>query len=322
MSQFNMAVVALPLVDGISADDSLPDGALLERFVLERDAQAFETLIRRHAPRVLRICRQRLSEVQDAEDACQATFLVLVNRAAEIRQSDSVSAWLNSVARRVAIRAKIQADRRRRRELSVDIDSVSHDDEPSLNDARSSLRAEVSRLPEKYRRPVELCYWEGLSSEQAAARLECPTGTLKWRLSRAREILRSRLARAGLALLLLFMRRNPRANAALVTPYSPGRTALVTFDRGTSNASGLTAEFVRDTISMATFVRDFPLKSRLVNAWVPTSNLKRFQSIAIISTAVILAIILSFFVLVRSSRSNPATASITSNGSVSQPSCH
>jgi RNA polymerase sigma factor (sigma-70 family) len=242
MSQFNMAVMAEPFRGGITADESLPDGTLLDRFISERDALAFETLLRRHGPRVLRVCRQSLREIQDAEDACQATFLVLIDRASAIRESDNVGGWLCGVARRVAARAKMQADRRRSRESAVDFKVVSADDEPDSVDLRASLRAEVNRLPEKYRRPIELCYWEGLSSEQAALQLECPTGTLKWRLSRAREILRNRLGRIGLALLLLLMGRVPTARGASVfSRDAPGRGAGADRGRGADGGDELSA---------------------------------------------------------------------------------
>ena len=192
-----------------------PDGVLLDRFLNRRDEAAFEAIVVRHGPRVLRVCRRWLGDGQEADDAFQATFLVLINRAGEFRRAADVGAWLSGVARRVAGRAKLRSDRRRFREGgAVDVSEVAARDGAAPDDLQPILRAEVKRLPEKYRRPIELCYWEGLSSEQAAERLSCPTGTLKWRLSRAREILRGRLARLGVALAALLMMRLPAADAA------------------------------------------------------------------------------------------------------------
>lgn len=198
-------------------DVEASDGDLLGRFLAHRDQAAFERLVVRHGPKVLRVCRRWSGPGQDAEDAYQATFLLLATRAEAIRRPEHLGAWLCSVARRVAARSKRQADLRRRREgASIDLSVVADRARPSnLDDLRPDLRATIERMPEKYRRPIELCYWDGLSSEQAAARLRCPTGTLKWRLSQAREDLRDRLGRAGigLAAMLVWLGRPSAARA-------------------------------------------------------------------------------------------------------------
>ncbi len=163
-----------------------PDGLLLARFVAEKDAEAFEALIVRHGPRVLRKCREWVRDESEVEDAFQATFLVLVDRAATIRETASLGAWLARVAERVAGRARAKSDRRKAREGAiVELGLVADPTRDDLADLRPIVRAEVARLPEKYRRPIELCYWQGLSSDEAAESLRCPTGTVKWRLSRA-----------------------------------------------------------------------------------------------------------------------------------------
>jgi len=199
-------------------DVEASDGELLERFLAHRDQAAFERLVVRHGPKVLRVCQRWSGPGQDAEDAYQATFLLLATRGEAIRRPEHLGAWLCGVARRVAGRAKRRADLRRRREgASIDLSVVADRARPSaLDDLRPDLRATIERMPEKYRRPIELCYWEGLSSEQAAAQLCCPTGTLKWRLSQAREDLRDRLGRAGigLAALLAWLGRPAAARAA------------------------------------------------------------------------------------------------------------
>jgi RNA polymerase sigma factor (sigma-70 family) len=322
MSQFNMLVVAESRRGRITAEDSLPDGILLDRFISERDALALETLIERHAPRVLRVCRQTLNEIQDAEDACQATFLVLIHRANAIRESDNVGGWLCGVARRVAARAKIQADRRRRRESAVDVQVVTDSDEPEVSEVRASLRAEVNRLPEKYRRPIELCYWEGLSSEQAAVRLECPTGTLKWRLARARELLRSRLGRAGLALVFLFIRRAPSANAAAVAPGNVGRMAGAGSGPGMRSTDGFSAEFLQDTLAMAAFVRDFsstgPMNLGSFVAW----KSQWLGRLALVPLVLIVAVILGSLFIIPSVRRAVANSIAPTGGPVPGAACH
>jgi len=240
-----------------SAAVDLTDAALLGRFLARRDEAAFEELVRRHGPGVLRTCRHRMVDEQDAEDACQATFLVLIRRADAIRQVDDVGAWLRGVARRIAVRAKARADRDRiRKGAAVDVGEVAGPEDDGLDDLRPAIRAEVERLPEKFRRPVELCYWEGLSNDQAAERLECPSGTVKWRLSRARELLRDRFARRGIALAApLLSRRSNAIGAATPAEVGPRHAPRQGND---VEGSVLPDGFVRETVAMAVLVRDIP----------------------------------------------------------------
>ena len=192
---------------GIAGD--LSDGELLDRFLRCADdvgEAAFRGLVERHGPMVFRVCRQVLNDAHATEDAVQATFLVLVNQAGKIRKQPSVSSWLFGVARRASARIRMQEARRRRYELrSAERTSAlsSARQEPPDSDHYPELHAEIERLPEKYRVPIVLCYFEGLTHEQAASRLRWPVGTLKTRLSRARERLRSRLERPGRPFLLL-----------------------------------------------------------------------------------------------------------------------
>jgi RNA polymerase sigma factor (sigma-70 family) len=180
----------------------LSDAELLARFVDRRDdaaEAAFEMIVAKHGPMVLGICRAVLRHAVDADDAFQATFLVLVRKAGSVRAADSLAPWLFGVARRVATKARSAALRRKSRETSVGTvpEGVSVDDVEIL-DARPILFEELDRLPEKYRSPVILCHLEGLSHEEAAQRLRWPPGTVAGRLSRARGLLRTRLARRGL----------------------------------------------------------------------------------------------------------------------------
>jgi RNA polymerase sigma factor (sigma-70 family) len=180
---------------------NLSDGQLLDRFVTRHEEAAFEALLQRHGPLVLGVCRRVLHDVNDADDAFQATFLVLVRKAASIAKRPSVGSWLYGVAYRLAVRAKIQARRRRAHERqAVNRPIADPLDDLLWRDLRPVLDAEVNRLPEKYRAPVVLCYLEGMSYAQAAQVLECSKGAVALRLEQARDRLRERLSRRGLVL--------------------------------------------------------------------------------------------------------------------------
>jgi RNA polymerase sigma factor (sigma-70 family) len=179
----------------------LTDADLVERFAVHGDEAAFEVLVWRHGPAVLTICHRVLGRSHDAEDAFQATFLVLVRKARSIRRRQAVGAWLYRVAYRVALQAKARARRVAARERQgVVVQAVSAADEAADRDLRAALEDEVDRLPEKYRLPVLLCYLGGQSTEQAAQALGCPRGTILSRLAWARQRLRGRLTRRGLTL--------------------------------------------------------------------------------------------------------------------------
>jgi RNA polymerase sigma factor (sigma-70 family) len=179
----------------------LSDGQLLDRFLDGADELAFATLLRRHGPLVLSICRRVLPLAADAEDAFQATFLIFIRKARGIAKRTSVACWLHGVAHRVAVRAKKDAARRRARERQAQRQSPPDAfREVVLQDLRALLDEEVLKLPEAYRVPFVLCYLQGRTNEECARLLGCPTGTVQSRLARAREILRGRLARRGLTL--------------------------------------------------------------------------------------------------------------------------
>jgi RNA polymerase sigma factor (sigma-70 family) len=182
----------------------LTDGQLLERFLRGRgDAEAeaaFTALAERHGPMVLGVCRAVLGDRHDAEDACQAAFLVLARRAGTIRRGDSVASWLYGVARRLALRAR--RDAARRRELERRRLERTGFTEPVLAPPAEpwpELHEELDWLPEPFRAAVVLCDLEGRSYEQAAGLLHCPVGTVQSRLARGRERLRRRLERRGIA---------------------------------------------------------------------------------------------------------------------------
>ena len=179
----------------------LSDGELLGRFAARRDAggeAAFAALVARHGPMVLATCRGRLRRHPgDADDAFQATFLVLARRAGSVRVDGSLGPWLHGVARRVATRALARRASAREVAGAPGDEPLAPPDAAAL-DARAVVAEEVGRLPAKYRDPVLLCHFEGLAHAEAAQRLGWPVGTVSGRLSRARDLLRDRLRRRGL----------------------------------------------------------------------------------------------------------------------------
>src|SRR5438067_4221829 len=172
-----------------------PDAELLARFARSADQSAFELLVWRHAVMVFGVCRRVVRDHHLAEDAFQATFLVLARKAGSVRGSN-VAGWLFRVARRVAVRARAQSVARAKREtpLAGSPASPPADDE---TEALAILDEEVGRLPERLRLPVVLCYLVGRSTEDAARALGCPRGTVLSRLATARRRLAARLTRRG-----------------------------------------------------------------------------------------------------------------------------
>ena len=177
------------------------DAQLVERFVRARDDAAFAALMRRHGPMVLATCRQVLGGSALADDAFQAAFLVLSRKATSIGKRGSVASWLHRVAYRIALRAKANEARRGRIEKRARVRSPAGPaTEAAWRELHAILDEELARLPDKYQAPLVLCYLEGLTHDEAAVRLGWPAGTVKSRLARGRDRLRSRLARRGLTL--------------------------------------------------------------------------------------------------------------------------
>jgi RNA polymerase sigma factor (sigma-70 family) len=178
----------------------LSDGQLLECYLREREEAAFASLVRRHGPMVWGVCRRVLGNHHDAEDAFQATFLVLVRKAATVLPRQKVANWLYGVAHLTALKARAAAAQRRVKERQVrDVPDRQATEQDLWSDLQPLLDQELSRLPEKYRTPVVLCDLEGKTYHAAARQIGCPEGTLSARLARARALLAKRLARHGLA---------------------------------------------------------------------------------------------------------------------------
>lgn len=185
-----------------AAPGHLSDAELLDRFTRSRDAGAFAALVRRHGPMVFGVCRRVLRDPNDAEEAFQVTFLVLVRKAGGLREPGRLANWLYGVANRVARKARVSAARRGRHERAAAGPDQIIPPEPTDSDLRAVLDEEMVALPDKYRAPLVLCYLEGLTNEAAAERLGWPPGSMSYRLARGRELLRKRLVRRGIWLAL------------------------------------------------------------------------------------------------------------------------
>jgi RNA polymerase sigma factor (sigma-70 family) len=254
----------------------LSDAQLLSRFVADRHSDAFEILVARHGPRVLGICRKVLGRTPEVDDAFQSTFLLLARKAGSIRKRASLGSWLHGVAHRVAVRSRARSARRitfesRVAQLPRDHREIDLD----VQDIQRILHEEIDRLPAHYRQPILLCYLDEQTNEAAARHLGCPTSTLKDRLARAREILRGRLARRGVALTALLL--------LLLLP-------------GGVSAESVPPRLLATTLRAARPVIERPLKL----PWL-ASRTSNFRPAAVIATSTVLVglVVIAGFVLPR-----------------------
>lgn len=192
---------------------SLSDGELVERYVNDNDPMAFQALVYRHGPMVLGACRRILQNETEAEDAFQATFLVLVRKAATIRPPGKVSNWLYGVACNTARKAKATGQKRVVKEKEAAQQSVLTAPDQTWEDIKELLDTELYRLPDHYRSAIVLCDLESRTIAEAAQELHCPQGTVASRLRRGRELLAQRLSKYGLSL----------TAALLTSTFSAGR---------------------------------------------------------------------------------------------------
>jgi RNA polymerase sigma factor (sigma-70 family) len=248
------ALFRLGLVSGMS------DGQLLEQFTAQTGADselAFEAIVQRHGPMVLGVCRRVLGDDHAAEDAFQATFMVLALRPRAIRMPESSGPWLHGVAMRIARRALVLR-RRRREEPVVSPGLVAPKaQDPALVDLQRVIDEELSRLPDKYRRPVVLCYLEGQTQDEAARTLGWTKGTVSGRLARAKDLLRHRLTRRGLAPsagLLAAALTSETASAAvpgaMVLPTVRAAAAAVLGGLETGQGTGRVASLAREAMKV------------------------------------------------------------------------
>src|SRR5262249_19289659 len=174
---------------------------LLRRFIQHQDQAAFASLVGRHGGMGLGVCRRALPPQHDAADAVQATVLVLVRKAKSVRWRSSVANWLHATARKVARNARVAAERRARREAKAAVpEAVPPVDRITGRELLAILDEELERLPPDYREPLVLCYLEGLTHDEAAARLGVPPTTVNTRIDRGRKRLHDALTKRGCAL--------------------------------------------------------------------------------------------------------------------------
>jgi RNA polymerase sigma factor (sigma-70 family) len=180
---------------------AVTDRQLLADFIERRDELAFAALVHRHGAMVLNVCRRAVGHAADAEDAGQATFLVLARKAGSIRKRDSLASWLHGVAFRIARKLRASRTRRERGQGPlVDVADADTSADVTWREVRAVLDEELARLPDVYRAPLVMCYLEGKTQDEAARELGWTPGTLRGRLGRGRERLRGRLVRRGLTL--------------------------------------------------------------------------------------------------------------------------
>jgi RNA polymerase sigma factor (sigma-70 family) len=209
----------------------LPDHELLRRFGAHQDETAFRAVLCRHGPVVWDVCRGVLGNEADAEDAFQATFLVLARKAGSIRRTASLGSWLHGVAYRSALKVRTRSAARRKHEGRAPGRPAAEPADLTWREVRQALHEELGRLPERYRAPLVLCYLEGATQDAAAAELNLAKSTLRERLERGRELLRARLRRRGLG---------PAAALVLATGLGAAGAPLPLTDR-TAHAAALLA---------------------------------------------------------------------------------
>jgi RNA polymerase sigma factor (sigma-70 family) len=236
--------------------EELTDEALLAQFTAQREEAAFAVLVQRYGGLVLGVCRRVLQHEQDAEDVFQAVFCVLARRAGAIRKREAVGAWLHGVAYRLARKARAQRGRRPVPVPNVpDIPAAEELPPWAWQELRPILDEEVNRLPDQYRQAFVLCYLQGRTNEQAAGLLGCPLGTVLSRLARARDRLRARLTRRGLALSAgALVGVLGSAAAATAVPPQLTQAALqsaITF-RGGTTAGALPSSFLSPSVATLT----------------------------------------------------------------------
>jgi RNA polymerase sigma factor (sigma-70 family) len=207
---------------------AMNDRELLERFLMDSDEDAFAEIVRRYGGLVAHVCHQVLAEPHAAEDAFQATFLVLLQNARNIRDWDALGRWLHGVAYRIAIRSKRQRTAYRGRECGgVEWLPDARQADKDGPDTISLLHEELDRLPRRLRDPILLCHFEQLTYEEAAQRLGRPLGTFKHQLVQGRNLLRDRLRRRGVAVgAMLLLLRTGRVSEASWAPIVPETVRL------------------------------------------------------------------------------------------------
>ena len=243
----NVAVRDLQTLFDVGVMGGRSDGELLERFVERREGAVFEALVHRHGPMVWGVCRRVLRDHHDAEDAFQASFLILARKASAVLPRERLGNWLYGVAYQTARKARAMRAKRRVREIQVSglPEPMAVPDDPR-DHLLPLLDQELSRLPQKYRIPIVLCDLEGRTHKEAASQLGCPIGTVSSRLSRARAMLARRLSRRGVSLsagslAVLLAQEASAASMATRLIRSTARAASLVAARGAVTAGVVSA---------------------------------------------------------------------------------
>jgi RNA polymerase sigma-70 factor (ECF subfamily) len=248
-----------PPVISLRSEERITDGQLLERFIFHRDETAFTDLVHRYGTLVLGVCQRVLGDSHQAEDAFQATFLVLVRKARILDRSGPLGNWLYAVAYRTATKARMVAARRRARERQA-MYSTSEPftvENQAWDELRPILDEELSQLPRKYRAPLVLCYLEGKTQQEAAQALGWPSGSMSRRMNRARQLLRDRLEKRGVAnsisVGVLFWLLQQKATAGMVSSALAGSTvkAALACAAGETIMATAAATLAQDVIQAA-----------------------------------------------------------------------
>jgi RNA polymerase sigma factor (sigma-70 family) len=260
------------------------DGQLLGQFVTGEEAReaAFRVLIHRHGPLVMGVCRRVLGDEHSAEDAFQATFLILVKKAGSLENGTPLTNWLYGVALRVANKERVKGARRRYLERRAAEPVIAPDENTDLMELRSVIDEEIRRLPERYRIPLLLCHVQGLRHDEVARQLGCPVGTVESRLSRARQRLRTRLTRRGLA---------PASSTlgALLRP--PGQSTVIPplFEetlRAVLGASVAPANVGTKVVSLALSIKHICGSFPIAHAFAVASTLVAAASVSLVGVVV------------------------------------
>jgi RNA polymerase sigma factor (sigma-70 family) len=225
--------------------EQLPDQQLLQRYTSQHEEAAFETLVRRHGPLVLGVCRRVLHNLHDAEDAFQATFLILARKADSIHKQQSLGSWLYQVAYHAAFKAKVRDENRAKRERQVlQREAADPLAEVTGRELFTVLDDELQRLPERWRAPLVLCYLQGKACNEAARSLGWSLRTFKRRLSQARERLRGRLGRRGFAVPVALLTAGLTPTARAAVPVRLTATTIQTALGGMTQAAAPVAALV------------------------------------------------------------------------------
>jgi RNA polymerase sigma factor (sigma-70 family) len=232
--------------------EPVSDADLLGRFARFRDEDAFAALVARYGPMVLNACRRILRDADLAQDAFQATFLVLVRKAGAVRRPEALAGWLYGVASRVARKARSAAPRHEGLADAPEPIDPRRDPlaEVSARDLLAALEQELQRLPRDYRLPVVLCCLDGLSQEEVAERLGCTPATIRGRLERGRKRLHERLLRRGLTLSAVL----GAAEVVRVAGGVPATLLISTASQAAGGASSVQAAVLAEGVLKAMFV--------------------------------------------------------------------